>query len=97
ACGGVLKPDVVFFGENVPADTVARAWSLFEGVEALLVVGSSLTVYSGRRFVLRAARDGVPIGIVTLGPTRVDELASVKLEAHLGEALPRLAGALLDA
>jgi NAD+-dependent protein deacetylase sirtuin 4 len=93
-CGGILKPDVVFFGENVPRDRLAEAWRVFEGAEALLVAGSSLTVYSGRRFVLRAAREGRPVAIVNLGPTRGDEEAALKLEGRLGEALPRLADAL---
>jgi NAD-dependent SIR2 family protein deacetylase len=95
ACGGVMKPDVVFFGENVPAAWVAEAWRVFEEADVLLVVGSSLTVYSGRRFVYRAQKEGMPIGIVNLGPTRADEVAAVKVEGRLGVALPRLAEALL--
>ncbi|MBV9773991.1 MAG: NAD-dependent protein deacetylase [Gemmatimonadetes bacterium] len=95
ACGGVLKPDVVFFGENVPAETVERAWSLFASGDVLLVVGSSLTVYSGRRFIYRAQQEGVPIGIVNVGPTRADEMAAAKVEGRLGVVLPRLAEALL--
>lgn len=94
-CGGILKPDVVLFGENVPADRVAEAWRLFEEGDVLLVVGSSLTVYSGRRFVYRATRDEVPIGIINLGPTRADEWAVAKVEGRLGRVLPRLARALL--
>ncbi len=97
ACGGVVKPDVVFFGENVPAGTVADAWELFAEADVLLVAGSSLTVYSGRRFVYRAQQEGVPIGIVNLGPTRADEMAAAKVEAALGQVLPRLAEALLGA
>jgi NAD-dependent deacetylase sirtuin 4 len=93
-CGGVLKPDVVFFGENVPRERVARSWEIFETADALLVVGSSLEVFSGRRFVLRAAEEGRPVAIVNLGPTRGDPLADVKVERRLGEFLPRLAGAL---
>lgn len=93
-CGGVIKPDVVFFGENVPAARVQEAWSLFEEGEVLLVVGSSLTVYSGRRFIYRAQQDGVPIAIINLGPTRADDTAAARAEARLGDALPRLAEAL---
>jgi NAD-dependent SIR2 family protein deacetylase len=93
-CGGLIKPDVVFFGENVPAERVARAWQLFDECEALLVVGSSLTVFSGRRFVYRAVERELPIGIVNLGPTRADEVATVKIEGRLGEALPALTRAL---
>src|SRR5690606_5133296 len=60
-CGGVLKPDVVFFGANVPRAIVADAWSVFGAGDILLVLGSSLTVYSGRRFIYRAGKDGIPI------------------------------------
>ena len=95
ACGGVVKPDVVFFGENVPARTVEDAWSLFAEADVLLVAGSSLTVYSGRRFIYRAQQEGVPIAVVNLGPTRADEMAAVKVEGTLGRVLPRLAEALL--
>jgi NAD-dependent SIR2 family protein deacetylase len=90
ACGGVMKPDVVFFGENVPAGRLEEAWQLFAGAEALLVVGSSLTVYSGRRFIYRAGQEGIPIGIVNLGPTRGDEVAAAKVDGRLGVVLPRL-------
>ncbi|HYW07890.1 MAG TPA: NAD-dependent protein deacetylase, partial [Longimicrobium sp.] len=76
ACGGVVKPDVVFFGENVPRAWVDDAWSLFAEAEVLLVAGSSLTVYSGRRFIYRAQENGVPIAVVNLGPTRADEMAA---------------------
>jgi NAD-dependent SIR2 family protein deacetylase len=90
-CGGMMKPDVVFFGENVPARTVEDAWRVFGEADVLLVAGSSLTVYSGRRFIYRAQQDGVPIAVVNLGPTRADEVATVKLEGRLGHVLPRLA------
>jgi len=91
ACGGVLKPDVVFFGENVPASVVEAAWAVYEEAEAILVVGSSLTVYSGRRFTDRAARDGRPVAVVNLGPTRADEQAAIRVEGRVGEVLPWLA------
>jgi NAD-dependent SIR2 family protein deacetylase len=94
-CGGVLKPDVVLFGENVPADRVQAAWRLFEAADVLLVVGSSLTVYSGRRFVHRAAQAGTPVAIVNEGPTRADDVACVKVEGRLGNVLPRVADALI--
>jgi NAD-dependent deacetylase sirtuin 4 len=93
-CGGPLKPDVVFFGGTVPAATVAAAYHLLEQAQALLVVGSSLAVYSGFRFVRRAAERGLHIGLINLGPTRADPLAGAKLEAPAGEALPRLAARL---
>jgi len=94
-CGGVMKPDVVFFGENVPAERVQEAWRLFAEGEVLLVVGSSLTVYSGRRFIYRAEKERMPIGIVNVGPTRADEVAAAKVEGQLGQVLPRLMDALL--
>jgi len=95
-CGGVLKPDVVFFGENVPPDIVRDAWAVFDAGEVLLVIGSSLTVYSGRRFIDRAQREGKPIGIINVGPTRADEVASIKLEAPIGEALSLIAASLAN-
>jgi NAD-dependent SIR2 family protein deacetylase len=94
-CGGVIKPDVVFFGESVPPTRVQEAWQLFDEADTLLVVGSSLTVYSGRRFIYRAQKEGVPIGIINLGPTRADDLATAKIEGPLGEILPRIAELLL--
>ena len=97
ACGGILKPDVVFFGENVPASTVERAWALFGRAEILVVVGSSLTVFSGRRFVYRAVERDVPIAVLNLGPTRADDVAAVKVEERLGVLLPRLADELSGA
>jgi len=87
-CGdGLLKPDVVFFGETVPAERVAHCFATVAAARALLVLGSSLTVMSGRRFVLRAAKLGIPIAIVNQGPTRGDAYASVKVDAPLGETL----------
>lgn len=94
ACGGVLKPDLVFFGENVPRPRVEMALELVDRAGALLVVGSSLTVFSGWRFVRRAHLAGIPIAVVNLGPTRGDPLATVRLEARAGEVLPRVARAL---
>ena len=93
-CGGVLKPDVVFFGETVPADRVQACFALVARSQALLVLGSSLTVMSGYRFVLRAAKDGTPVAIVNAGPTRGDDKATVRVDAPLGEVLPRLVDAV---
>jgi NAD-dependent SIR2 family protein deacetylase len=93
-CDGVLKPDVVFFGENVPADRVQRCFALVESASALLVLGSSLTVMSGRRFVLRAEKRGLPVAIVNQGVTRGDPQACVRVDAPLGDVLPALVGAL---
>jgi NAD-dependent protein deacetylase/lipoamidase sirtuin 4 len=94
ACGGTVMPDVVFFGGSVPRATLDAAWAVFDRAEALLVVGSSLTVFSGFRFVRRAAERGVPIGILNRGPTRGDDHAAVRLDARAGVALPALARAL---
>jgi len=91
ACGGPLKPDVVFFGENVPARVVAAAWNLFDEAGALLVVGTSLAVFSGYRFVRRAAERRIPIAILNRGPTRGDGEATLRLDGLAGELLPRLA------
>lgn len=90
-CGGVLKPDVVYFGESVPVNRVATCFSLVESAAALLVLGSSLTVMSGYRFVLRASKLGVRVAIVNQGPTRGDALADLRLDAPLGQVLPELA------
>jgi NAD-dependent SIR2 family protein deacetylase len=94
SCGGVLKPDVVFFGGSTEVDVVRAAWELFEEGEVLLVLGSSLTVFSGYRFVHRAARNGVPVGIVSLGPTRGDGEAAVKLDVSLGPVMEALEAGL---
>jgi NAD+-dependent protein deacetylase sirtuin 4 len=94
ACGGTVMPDVVFFGGSVPRATLDAAWGLFDRAEALLVVGSSLTVFSGYRFVRRAAERGIPVGILNRGPTRGDDHAAVRLDARASVALPELARAL---
>lgn len=96
ACGGVLKPDVVLFGENVARPVVEAAYALVDRAEALLVVGSSLTVFSGYRFALRAAERGVPLCLINQGATRADPLAALRVEAPLGQALPALAAALAE-
>jgi NAD-dependent SIR2 family protein deacetylase len=96
ACGGRLKPDVVFFGENVPAPRVQRSYDAVESLTdrdgALLVVGSSLTVMSGLRFVKRAAKLGVPVVIVNRGATRGDEHATYTLHEGCSEFLTELSG-----
>jgi NAD-dependent protein deacetylase/lipoamidase sirtuin 4 len=93
-CGGELKPDVVFFGGSVSERTLAAAWDLFEQAEALLVVGSSLAVYSGFRFVRRAQERALPVAVVNIGSTRADDIAAVKISASAGVILPRLADSL---
>ncbi|MGH9884909.1 MAG: Sir2 family NAD-dependent protein deacetylase, partial [bacterium] len=95
ACGnGVLKPDVVFFGENVPRSRLEEAWRVFNDGGVLLVIGSSLTVYSGRRFVYRAGEIGMSVAVMNVGATRADDVAAVKMEAPLGAALPAVAALL---
>jgi NAD-dependent SIR2 family protein deacetylase len=89
-CGGMLKPDVVFFGENVPRPRVSAAYALVEVAGSVLVLGSSLTVMSGLRFVRHAAKLGVPVAIVNRGETRGDQLATMRLDARLGSALSNL-------
>jgi NAD-dependent SIR2 family protein deacetylase len=94
SCGGMLKPAVVFFGENVPAARVAFSMSLVAAADALLVVGSSLTVWSGFRFARAAHERGIPIAILNIGPTRADNLATLKIEAKCGELLHAVAALL---
>ncbi|GAB3577472.1 NAD-dependent protein deacetylase [Amycolatopsis endophytica] len=89
-CDGVLKPDVVFFGENVEPSRVDRCYRLVDDASALLVLGSSLTVMSGLRFVRRAAEAGKPVAIINQGPTRGDKYASVRVDRPLGRALTDL-------
>ena len=89
--GGVLKPDVVFFGETVPPQRVGHSYALVAGARLLLVLGSSLTVHSGRRFVSRAAQLGIPVVIVNQGPTRGDRYATLTVDGALGTVLPELA------
>jgi NAD-dependent SIR2 family protein deacetylase len=96
-CGGMLKPDIVYFGENVPKERVAQSYSLVDEADALLVAGSSLTVFSGLRFVRRAAAAGRPVAIVNRGPTRGDELATVKVDSGCSELLVLLADELTPA
>lgn len=96
ACGGMLKPDIVYFGENVPKERVAQGFSLVDDAEALLVAGSSLTVFSGLRFVRHAAALGIPIAIVNRGRTRGDDLATVKIDDGCSLMLTLLAGELCD-
>jgi NAD-dependent SIR2 family protein deacetylase len=87
-------PDVVFFGGSVPRATVDAAWALFARAELLLVCGTSLAVFSGYRFVVRAVERGVPIAIINRGDTRGDAAAAVKISGRLGEVLPAFADAL---
>jgi NAD-dependent SIR2 family protein deacetylase len=94
-CGsGPLKPDVVFFGERVPPDRTERCFALVDAARAVVVLGSSLTVMSGYRFVLHASRRGIPVAVVNRGPTRADDRADVRVDAPLGDVLPVLAARL---
>ncbi|MDP9903832.1 MULTISPECIES: Sir2 family NAD-dependent protein deacetylase [Arthrobacter] len=95
-CGGTLKPDFVYFGENVPKGRVQRAYSMVDEAGALLVAGSSLTVMSGLRFVRHAAKLGKPVVIINRGPTRGDGFADLKVEVGVSGALAWLAAELPD-
>jgi len=94
-CGGVLKPDVVFFGEGVPKERVARTMAGLERSDAMLVVGSSLMVYSGYRLVVAMAQAGKPIAAVNLGRTRADDLLTLKISEDCSTALGALGAFLL--
>ena len=87
ACGGMLKPDVVFFGENVPRTRVDAAMARLAQADGMLVVGSSLMVYSGLRFVHAAVRAQIPVAAVNLGRTRADDLLRFRMAAPCGDAL----------
>lgn len=91
SCGAILKPDVVFFGESVPRPVVAEAYALVAAGEVLVVLGSSLTVMSGLRFVRHQSRTARPVAIVNRGATRGDDLATVRLEAGVSQTLTALA------
>lgn len=91
-CGGVLKPDVVFFGETVPRDRVAAVRAALAQADALLVAGSSLMVYSGYRFVEDAVAAAKPVAVVNRGRTRADAVLTLKVEHEVGQALEALAG-----
>ncbi len=94
-CGGVLKPRVVFFGENVARPVVDAAYALVESAGLLVVAGTSLAVFSGYRFLVRAAERDIPIAIVNLGPVRGEERAALKIERATGDALAAFARSLL--
>ncbi len=93
-CGGILKPDIVYFGDSVPKDRVQQAYALVDEADALLVAGSSLTVYSGYRFVRHAAAAGKAVAIINRGTTRGDDLATVKIDSGCSEILALLASEL---
>jgi NAD-dependent SIR2 family protein deacetylase len=95
ACGGTLKPDVVFFGDTVPKPRVEQAMAALASADAVLVLGSSLMLYSGYRFCAAAHRGGKPIAAINLGRTRADPLLQLKLESPCAQALGNLTGSLL--
>lgn len=97
ACGGVLKPNVVFFGESVPPDKVQAGYRAVRGADVLLIVGSSLAVFSGYRFARAAAAEEIPIAIVNLGESRADSLAAVRLDGEAGAVLASVAARLRGA
>jgi NAD-dependent SIR2 family protein deacetylase len=90
-CEGALKPDVVYFGEDVPKTRVRESYEIVDAADTLFVLGSSLHVFSGRRFVMHAAKAGKNVVIVNQGPTKADPLATLRLEAPLGAVLSALA------
>lgn len=89
-CGGVLRPEIVFFGDNVPRGTVDFVFERLAESDAVLVAGSSLEVYSGFRFVSRASDQNKPIAIISIGKTRADKLANLKISARCGHVLPQI-------
>jgi NAD-dependent SIR2 family protein deacetylase len=95
-CDGRLKPDVVFFGESVPKARVEAAYALVEHADVLVVLGSSLTVMSGLRFVRHQARLQQSVVIINRGPTRGDDLATVKIDSGCSETLREIRETLLD-
>ena len=90
SCGGMLKPDIVYFGENVPKPRVLEGYRLVDEASALLVAGSSLTVFSGRRYVKRAVEQGKPVVILNRGETRSDDVAALTVDAGCSEVLRSL-------
>jgi len=91
-CGAIVKPDVVFFGESIPPERGARARAALEQADAVLVVGSSLMVHSGYRYVRAAAEDGLPVAALNLGRTRADDLFALKVSRPCADALDALYG-----
>lgn len=96
-CGGIIKPGVVFFGERVPVARVRRAMQGLDAADALLVVGSSLVVYSGYRFALRAGARSLPVALLNRGYNRADDIADLKIDDDCGQVLGPLADSLTGA
>jgi len=89
-CGGILKPDVVFYGESVPSERVKTCFDAVDRADAMLIVGSSLMVYSGYRFARKAHQQEIPIVAINLGKTRADELITIKFEQNCASLVPRV-------
>ncbi|KAM8960707.1 NAD-dependent protein lipoamidase sirtuin-4, mitochondrial [Pelodytes ibericus] len=89
-CGGILKPQVTFFGDTVNQDLVFSLYKYLGQADAMLIVGSSLQVYSGYRFALQAKEKQIPLAILNIGPTRADHLAMVKVSSRCGDVLPHI-------
>lgn len=90
SCGGVLKPDITFFGDNVPLDRVQLVKQSVSACDGLLVLGSSLSVFSGYRILLQAVEEKKKVAIVNIGPTRADNLIDFKISAKCGDVLPKI-------
>ncbi|XP_053986416.1 NAD-dependent protein deacylase Sirt4-like isoform X1 [Hylaeus volcanicus] len=95
ACGGVLKPDIIFFGDNVPRQIVESVKYNVEHSDSLLILGSTLTTFSGYRIALQASNAGKPIAILNIGKTRADDLAKIKVEGRCGDVLSRISTMIL--
>lgn len=89
-CGGILKPDIIFFGDNVPRERVRMIRDFVTQSDALLVLGSSLTVFSSFRIILQAVEEKKNIAVVNIGPTRADSLVALKISAKCGDILPKI-------
>nr|CAI5839894.1 unnamed protein product [Callosobruchus analis] len=89
-CGGVLKPDIIFFGDNVPKARIEAVKDAVSQSDSLLVLGTSLTVFSSYRILLQALEENKNIAIVNIGPTRADKLVKIKISARCGDILPKI-------
>lgn len=90
SCGGILKPDIIFFGDNVPRQRVDYVKDCVRHCDSVLVLGSSLTVFSSYRIILQAVEEKKDIAVVNIGPTRADDLVQLKISAKCGDILPKI-------
>lgn len=93
-CENPLKPDIIFFGDNVPKNRVEEVRNQVSASDAIFVLGSSLTVYSSYRIILQAKEEGKEVAILNIGPTRADNLVNLKVSAKCGDILPNLCHSL---